>query len=495
MSEMINISIKCTNSETAIVTVEKNTTISDLKLKIAEKISIPASIQRLVYKGKVLKDELTADFYDIQDGHVVHLVKTVQNAAAISTGSPVAAPSSTSSPQATQSSQSMSDPFGMGMGGLGGMGGMGMDMNSMQQQMLRNPDMMQSMLNSPMMDQILSNPELMSSMMMSNPQIQALMQANPQMRHALSDPQIIRQQVEMMRNPRMMQEAMRQQDVALSQLENHPEGYNMLTRMYEQMESAHAPEPSSARSGASPGASASTTPSTVPNTSALPNPWGPPPTSSPQGLGAGFPGMGMGGLGQQPGMGMGGMGMPNPSPEQAMAMMQNPFFQQQMQMMANNPQMLQQALSMNPALANNPATRALLSNPEMLRQVMNPANMQAMLQMQQSMTQLQQAGLIPPVQGMGGLPGFGPSFGAPPAGGGVPGAAGGIDFSQMLGGWQPGSVPTTAPTAVQPPTERYATQLRQLSEMGFTDETANLRALGATGGNVTAAVERLLSGA
>ena len=28
---------------------------------------------------------------------------------------------------------------------------------------------------------------------------------------------------------------MRQQDVALSQLENHPEGYNMLTRMYEQV--------------------------------------------------------------------------------------------------------------------------------------------------------------------------------------------------------------------------------------------------------------------
>ena len=42
----------------------------------------------------------------------------------------------------------------------------------------------------------------------------------------------------MMRNPRAMQEVMRQNDVAMSQLETHPEGYNALTRMYEQVLSA-----------------------------------------------------------------------------------------------------------------------------------------------------------------------------------------------------------------------------------------------------------------
>ena len=49
-----------------------------------------------------------------------------------------------------------------------------------------------------------------------------------------------------------------------------------------------------------------------------------------------------------------------------------------------------------------------------------------------------------------------------------------------------------APGTPAPPRERFATQLQKLSDMGFTDEAANLTALQATGGNVNAAVERLL---
>lgn len=38
----------------------------------------------------------------------------------------------------------------------------------------------------------------------------------------------------------------------------------------------------------------------------------------------------------------------------------------------------------------------------------------------------------------------------------------------------------------------YASQLSQLQDMGFVDTQANIQALRATGGNVHAAVERLL---
>jgi len=44
------------------------------------------------------------------------------------------------------------------------------------------------------------------------------------------------------------------------------------------------------------------------------------------------------------------------------------------------------------------------------------------------------------------------------------------------------------------PEERYRVQLQQLSDMGFTDTQANIRALTQTGGNVQLAIERLLSG-
>jgi ubiquilin len=39
----------------------------------------------------------------------------------------------------------------------------------------------------------------------------------------------------------------------------------------------------------------------------------------------------------------------------------------------------------------------------------------------------------------------------------------------------------------------YASQLAQLKDMGFFDEAQNIRALQATMGNVSAAIERLLS--
>lgn len=497
----VNITIKCTNSDTATIAIDNTSLISELKIKIAEKLNIPANIQRLVYKGKVLKDEQTIEFYDIQDSHVVHLVRQVQSVAGQSSA---AAPTTSprvagTSPLPNPFGAPASDPFGFGMGAPG------MDM----QQLMNNPDYIQSMLNSPMMDSLLNNPELMSSMIMQNPQIQAMLDANPQMRHVFSDPAMIRQSMEMMRNPRMMQETMRQNDVAMSQIENHPEGYNALTRMYEQMDAAQSTTAAPATPNPSWSNPASPAP-TAPNTAALPNPWGARPTQpAATGLG-GFGGFGqagaggfnpfLGGMGGAGGFGQGAAGagglpgMGGMDPNQIMSMLQDPMMQQTMQQMAANPQLLQQAIAMNPALArqmeSNPATRAMLQNPEQLRQMFDPANLQAMIQMQQSMQQLQSAGIMPPVPSP-----FGAGFGAPAAGAGP--SAGGLDFSQLLGRMNlgvGGGFPPPTLAAVQPPEVRFATQLQQLQEMGFVDSSANITALTATSGNVQAAVERLLGG-
>ena len=45
--------------------------------------------------------------------------------------------------------------------------------------------------------------------------------------------------------------------------------------------------------------------------------------------------------------------------------------------------------------------RAMMNNPESLRQMLSPENMQAMLQMQQAMQQLQGTGLVPPAPAPG----------------------------------------------------------------------------------------------
>jgi ubiquilin len=44
------------------------------------------------------------------------------------------------------------------------------------------------------------------------------------------------------------------------------------------------------------------------------------------------------------------------------------------------------------------------------------------------------------------------------------------------------------------PAVAYAAQLTQLEQMGFGDRARNIQALQATGGNVNAAVDRLLQG-
>ena len=123
--------------------------------------------------------------------------------------------------------------------------------------------------------------------------------------------------------------------------------------------------------------------------------------------------------------------------------------------------------------------------------------------MQQSMQQLQSSGMLPPggMGGMGGMPGMGMGG----MGTGTPNpAAGGLDFSALLGGaggvgagGTPGvpGIPAAAPVALVPPQERFATQLSQLEAMGFVDNARNIRVLTATNGDVNNAIERLLSGA
>ena len=62
-----------------------------------------------------------------------------------------------------------------------------------------------------------------------------------------------------------------------------------------------------------------------------------------------------------------------------------------------------------------------------------------------------------------------------------------------MGGGFPTAASPAAPVSNEPPEVRFATQLAALNEMGFWDAEENIRALQLSGGNVNAAIERLLS--
>ncbi|KAJ1415735.1 ubiquitin-related domain-containing protein, partial [Ochromonadaceae sp. CCMP2298] len=71
----LTLTIKCSNADKATVVIDQSATVLELKEKIAESLTVAAAQQRLIYKGRVLKDDLTLEHYQIQNEHTVHMVK------------------------------------------------------------------------------------------------------------------------------------------------------------------------------------------------------------------------------------------------------------------------------------------------------------------------------------------------------------------------------------------------------------------------------------
>ena len=150
----------------------------ELKTECATKMeSMKAEEMRLIYKGKILKDEQTLDSYKITDGMTVHLVKGKSAGGAKPAESTTTEASSTSELGAGAGAAGLGgaglgaagaqqpNPFG-GMGGMpgGGFGGMGGNpyggmgaggmggnpygggMGGMGQGGMPNPQMMQQMM-------------------------------------------------------------------------------------------------------------------------------------------------------------------------------------------------------------------------------------------------------------------------------------------------------------------------------------------------------------
>lgn len=165
---------------------------------------------------------------------------------------------------------------------------------------------------------------------------------------------------------------------------------------------------------------------------------------------------------------IGGGNSPMNNPQIA-SMLNNPEMMRQMfDMMATNPQMLQAALQMNPAFRNAPPqVQQMMQRPEFLR-----------MAMEMSLAQAQAGGDM--------------SMGLGPMGTDV-GAGSEDQYMQTLAALMGQQNQAESPaTSNEPPEVRFQSQLQQLSEMGFYDADANIRALLATGGNVNLAIERLL---
>ena len=148
------------------VEVPADQTIGGLKELIKDRCSCPPAQQRIIHRGRVLKDDTqTLAIYGkspsvvgmmarrahssrsrslagVENGHTVHVVRGAAPTTQAAAPAPAAAPSDL-------------------LGNLMGAGAAGMpDTQRMQQQFAQNPEMMQSIMNSPMVRSFSLSPAL-----------------------------------------------------------------------------------------------------------------------------------------------------------------------------------------------------------------------------------------------------------------------------------------------------------------------------------------------
>ncbi|KAI0706094.1 hypothetical protein BC835DRAFT_1312233 [Cytidiella melzeri] len=196
----IQINVKGPSELKLQITISTDKTVLDLKQAIAEKSDVSADRQRLIYSGRVLKDEDVLSVYKIQSSHTIHMVKGASRAAGSQSAAPQPLPT-------MQTGQNPNDPltqlnssraFGA-MAGLNPFADMGLNPN--------DPNMMQSMLSNPafaqQMASVMSNPQVMDQIIASNPQLAAM---GPQVRelfqsegfrNMMSNPESLRMMLQM----------------------------------------------------------------------------------------------------------------------------------------------------------------------------------------------------------------------------------------------------------------------------------------------------------
>lgn len=456
----ITFKVKTSSDGNHTITMPETATVLELKTKLAgqDYENIPADRQRLIYSGRVLKNEEPLSTYKIKPNNTIHMVKsalsnTVQknaNAGASSTGSSPAVPSNMAAGTANNPLAALTGARYAGHLNLPDRNMFGADSGVSIRSRLRlyveansrkmgappSEEQMADMLSDPataqMMNEALDNPQMIEYMIQSNPTLREF----PQAREVLRSP-MFRQ---MMTNPTILRQAAQ------------------MRRMMNGGGSSSFPAPGVT----------DTTPAGAPGSTPTPNQ----PSQSPL-----FPFAMLGGTPNSGGADL------------------NPFaalFSPSTFGAPGNTS-TQSAPSPAPATQASPGTNAQgdASNPS------NPANPPAN----------PFAALFGPGVGTGagaptgalaGAPTNANTFGLPPVTPEMMQQA--MAFLNGSGGSQIGLGPfgsatgsTPPPPDNRPPEERYAEQLRQLNEMGFFDFERNVEALRRSGGSVQGAIEQLLS--
>lgn len=179
----------------------------------------------MIFAGKVLKDEETVEFYKLNDGNTIHLVRGgVKKAAPPSSTSPA---TSATTPAATTPAAPVPNMFGANTAsGLPPLSSFTGGPGAMPQM----PDMMNNPMFAQMMSQMMANPQMLDMVIQSNPQLAGLI--TPEMRAQMASPEF----QQLVSNPQMLQQMMQMQQMmgGMGGMGGMGAGFNPLANMYGQ---------------------------------------------------------------------------------------------------------------------------------------------------------------------------------------------------------------------------------------------------------------------
>uniref|UniRef100_A0A5B6ZU89 Putative Ubiquitin family protein isoform 3 n=1 Tax=Davidia involucrata TaxID=16924 RepID=A0A5B6ZU89_DAVIN len=100
--EEVTVNIRCSNGSKFSVRTSLGSKVGAFKAFLAQNCDVPPDQQRLIYKGRILKDDQTLDSYGLQADHTVHMVRGSAPAASTPTGGTGNAGSTNATPGVAQ---------------------------------------------------------------------------------------------------------------------------------------------------------------------------------------------------------------------------------------------------------------------------------------------------------------------------------------------------------------------------------------------------------
>ena len=172
------------NSKEVLGAVEgvSNETISDLKKTISEQFNFPVNGMILIFQGRTMEDEFSLNSFNLKEGETIYLVtKEIRK--------PVKIPK----PKPFDPSRQMNYQMG-----------------KMLLKMVEN------------------NPDGYMNLIESNPAFKQAIESNPELKFAMNDPDLMKQQIELMLNPDNADLAARTFDNMLDYIETIPGGFSAI---------------------------------------------------------------------------------------------------------------------------------------------------------------------------------------------------------------------------------------------------------------------------